>query len=206
MKKHLLFTTGIAGATAALLAAAPAAAQDFYMGEVQLYAGAWCPRTTMETQNQTLGISQNQALFTLLGVTYGGNGVQTFALPDLRGRSAVHVGQGVGLSNMTLGQTGGVEQQTLTVANLPPHDHEGALHAVAGAPNIDDPTGAALADFPSTNPVYAKAADGVAPNIDMATGTVQTAIVGSSQPVPTLSPFLTMRNCIVTQGLFPSRN
>src|SRR5260221_6913469 len=93
------------------------------IGEIRLFAGNLNPRGWALCQGQLLAINQNQALFSILGTTYGGNGQTTFALPDLRGRLAIGFGQGAGLSNYVLGQVGGAETATLNVAQLPAHTH-----------------------------------------------------------------------------------
>lgn len=96
---------------------------DTYIAEIMLFGGNFEPKGYAFCNGQLLSIAQNTALFSLLGTTYGGDGRTTFALPDLRGRTPVHVGQGTGLSNIDLGETGGTESVTLTIGNLPPHTH-----------------------------------------------------------------------------------
>lgn len=202
MTIRTIIMAGLAGA--ALLPAASAVAQTpAYVGEIQLYAGTYCPKNLTDTQGQNLPIAQNQALFSLIGTTYGGNGVTTFALPDLRGREAISLGQGPGLSNYALGQSGGTENTTLSVAQMPAHMHMAYLRAADVAPNTDDPTNAALADFPTTFPIYTNS---TTPNVNMKTGSVQTSPAGGSQPYQNLGPFLTMRYCVALYGIFPSRN
>lgn len=201
MTIRTLILAGIAGA--ALLPATSAIAQTpAYIGEVQLYAGTYCPKGLSDTQGQVLPIAQNQALFSLLGVVYGGNGVTTFALPDLRGRSAYSQGTGPGLPTYTQGQTGGTENTTLNVGQMPAHMHMGYLRAVGGSPNIDDPTNAALADFPAGFPIYA---NNTTATVNMKAGSVQSNPTGGSQPYQNLGPYLTMRFCIAKVGVFPSR-
>src|SRR5882724_2839705 len=94
-----------------------------FLGAIGIFPWDWAPRGWSLCQGQLLSIQQNQALFSLLGTTFGGNGTTTFALPDLRGRAPIHWGQGPGLSNVDLGEQHGVESVTLTVANLPSHNH-----------------------------------------------------------------------------------
>jgi microcystin-dependent protein len=105
---------------------------DPYMANVTIFAGNFAPRSWMLCNGQLLAISQYDALFALLGTTYGGDGQTTFALPDLRSRMAVHNGQGSGLSSIQLGQTGGTESVTMTPATLPGHTH--AFVSLTGAP------------------------------------------------------------------------
>lgn len=189
----------------AMLLAAPAHGQagDAWMGEVMITGGSYCPRTSFEMSGQLMSIAQNQAMFSLVGTTYGGNGSTTFALPDQRGRVALHTGQGPGLGNYALGQAGGVESTTLNAAQLPRHLHTGNLVAAGAAPNIDNPTGAALADFPPPNNIYNNQ---VLVNTNMAMGSVVLAPAGGNQPFSNLSPYLTMRSCVFTQGIYPSRS
>lgn len=193
----------LTAAAAAAVFAAPAQAQSDYLGEVQLYANNYCPRYTIETQGATLAISTNQALFSLLGTTFGGNGVNTFQVPDLRGRVPIGQGQGVNLPAYVVGQLGGTATVTATTLQMPLHNHIGITRALNAAPNVDNPANASLADFPATNPVYNNA---VAPTVNMALGTVRVANAGGSQPYDNTKPYLTLRFCTVTQGLFPSRN
>src|SRR3982074_103263 len=96
---------------------------DGYIGEIRMFAGNFAPRNWATCDGQLLAIAQNTALFSILGTTYGGNGQTTFALPDLRGRGPTHAGQGPGLTNHVLGETGGAENVTLTVGQIPVHNH-----------------------------------------------------------------------------------
>ena len=100
-----------------------------YIAEITLFAGTFAPRGSSFCQGQILSIQQNSALFSLLGTTYGGNGTQTFALPDLRGRVPIQQGTGPGLSNYQLGQQAGTESTTLNVTNMPAHNHVATLKA-----------------------------------------------------------------------------
>lgn len=142
---------------------------------------------------QILAIVQNQALFALLGTTFGGNGQTTFALPNLQGRSPFHVGNG-----FQLGQAGGEERHTVIVSEMPQHNHElmgvGA-NAAAGGPGAN----AKLANA-TTNPYRT----GSGATVPMKVGTVSS--VGGSQPHENRQPFLTLNFVIALQGIFPSRN
>lgn len=195
---------GLAAGVSTLVLAAPAQAQSlFYMGRVILVGFTFCPTGTAEANGAILSIAQNTALFSLIGTTYGGNGVTTFALPDLRGRVPNAWGQGPGLSNYQLGQTGGTETVTVTVNEMAMHTHVGWSRAVEGTPpNSDDPTNASPADFPSGQTVYNNVSP---PNASMAADTAVLQPAGGNQPFSNLSPYLTMRYCIVTQGVFPPR-
>ncbi|MDQ2696675.1 MAG: tail fiber protein [Pseudomonadota bacterium] len=211
---------GLALAAAAGLGAftQPAAACNDtpFIGAVCLVAFTFCPRGYAEANGQLLPISQNTALFSLLGATYGGDGQTTFALPDLRGRSPVHVGQGPGLSNITLGQQGGAETVTLNLNQIPAHSHNATTSVTANATlrginssgNADTPGGNVLAQDPRTD-IYSTAAAAV----DMgatainASATAATSIdnAGGGQPHDNRPPFLGIRYCIALEGIFPSR-
>ncbi len=158
---------------------------------------------------QLLAISQNQALFSLLGTTYGGDGVSTFALPNLQGRVPIHQGNGAGLSPYVIGQVGGTENVTLATGQMPAHSH--ALGAFNGAGNTSIPTGAFLAQGPSTGSgPNATALDTYNPNanatplLNLNAGAIQTA--GGGQPHVNIQPYLCVNYIIALQGVFPARN
>jgi microcystin-dependent protein len=111
-----------------------------YIAEIRLFAGNFAPRNWAFCQGQIMSISQNTALFSLLGTTYGGNGQTTFALPDFRGRVAVGTGQGPGLPNMTLGEMSGEPTHTLIVTEIPMHNHT-INGSASGLANNANPTG-----------------------------------------------------------------
>lgn len=174
---------------------------ESYIGSVCLVAYTFCPRGTADASGQLLPIAQNTALFSLLGTTYGGDGRVTFALPDLRGRVPIGVGQGSGLSAISEGQVGGAESVTLTVAQLAPHSHSAQAQASSGNGNTDNPAGAVAAKLPRSN-IYSTGAAGVA----MGATAVTVGTTGGAQPIPVRDPSLGMRYCIVLEGIFPSRN
>ncbi|MCI4590585.1 tail fiber protein [Sphingobium sp. BYY-5] len=180
--------------------AEPAAAQgsEPFLGQLTLFPYTFCPRGWTEANGQLLPIAQNTALFSLIGTTYGGNGQTTFALPDLRGRAPIHVGTGPGLSSYTLGQVGGAEQTTITVNNMPPHNH--SISATNMQANKGGPGGKLLAADSSLN----KYSDTPAPNVAMNPQMVGTS--GGGQPISIRDPYLAMRWCIALEGIFPSRN
>ncbi|MDM7855481.1 phage tail protein [Cellulomonas alba] len=161
-----------------------------YLGEIRLMAFNFPPKGWAFCNGAILSIQQNQALFSLLGTTYGGNGQTTFALPDLRGRVPVHAS-----GQFTLGQVGGTEQVTLTQNELPPHTH--AAQAVPAQATTADPTNAVWAA--TAAPHYAAGAQSV-----MAASAV--APVGGTQPHPNMPPYLTVSFAISLQGIYPSRN
>ncbi len=144
----------VAMTTATLLPlSAVACGSEPFIGEICTFGFDFCPRNYAETNGQLMNIASNTALFSLLGTQYGGDGVTTFGLPDLRGRSAVGSGQGPGLSNIGIGQKAGTEQVTLSVNEMTAHAHTAttsvtvntAIKAVSGAGNSTNPTGNAWA-------------------------------------------------------------
>ena len=209
-----------------LLPTQPAmAAIEPFIGEVMWGGWNFCPRGFAEANGQLLAISQNQALFSLLGTTYGGDGRTTFALPDLRGRAMVHAGTGPGLSIIDLGQQGGTETQSLTVAQMPAHSHTATttvtdlqvtstLRGSSAAATANAPTGAALAVTKKSSPTYAAAT----PDQAMASGSVQSTVTGGTatttvdstnsgtSPVEVRDPYTALLACIALEGIFPSRN
>lgn len=181
-----------------------------YLSNVTVFAGNFAPRGWMFCQGQLLQIAAYDALYSLLGTTYGGDGVSTFGLPDLRGRVAVHPGQGQGLSNYFLGQVGGSESTTMTSLQLPAHTHALLSFTSAGPGASSDP---GTTDMP-TNAVPAQI-NGASSNYSTAPGTESlgpsvsngnTAAAGGSQPIDIRSPFLAMNYIICVEGIYPSRN
>ena len=174
---------------------------DPFIGEIIMFGGNFAPRGWAFCNGQLLSISQNTALFALLGTTYGGNGQTTFALPDLRGRVPMHAGQGPGLADYSLGQRAGTESATLLVNNLPAHNHSVNAATAAPSPAPLSPTGNFLAPVArGAPPIYATGPG----NTQMNAGMI--GITGGSQPFPILQPYLTISFIIALQGIFPSRN
>jgi microcystin-dependent protein len=163
-----------------------------FLGQILLFAGNFAPSGWALCNGQLLSIQQNTALFSILGTTYGGNGQTNFALPDLRGRAPIHMGQGPGLSNYPEGEVGGVESVTLIASQMPAHTH--AQPATAA----DEGTNRPNAAVPARGGVYAATSDGSA--------LAPTSAAGGSQPHENRPPFLVMNYCIALQGIFPSRN
>ena len=172
---------------------------DPFIGEIILFAGNFAPRGWALCDGQLLSISQNQALFSILGTTYGGDGRTTFALPDLRGRVPVHPGTGPGLSTINQGQKGGTETNTLTEAQIAQHHH--LVGCTSSLGNQDSPIGAIpAAEQVPTDSLWS---DG---NPD---GTLQADVItstGSNQPINNRQPFLGLNYIIALTGSFPSRN
>lgn len=172
-----------------------------YIGEIRMFGGTFAPVGYAICQGQLLPISQYQALFAILGTTYGGDGVSTFGLPDLRGRGPVHAGQGPGLSPRTPGEQTGVENTTLTVGNLPAHNH--LISASTNAADQNSPAGAICAaaqDQSGGTQEYTKTAS----NTAMLNTAV--SIAGGSQPFEILQPLTCINFIIALEGVFPSRN
>ncbi len=191
-----------AAAAAMTMPAAPAQAQTFWIGQIVQVGFNFCPRTTTNADGQLLPIASYSALFSLYGTTYGGDGRTTFALPDLRGRTAISVGNGPGLSPYTMGQRGGAERVTLSIAEMPSHSHTATLRANRTAQaNSDDPTNNSLAGT-NTELNFQTAA----PSVNMNAGSIQVGNTGGSQSHENRPPFLVTRYCVVLQGTFPSRN
>jgi microcystin-dependent protein len=164
-----------------------------FLGQIQIFGFNFAPRGWAFCNGQLLSISQNTALFSLLGTTYGGNGQTTFALPNLQGRVPMHVGQGPGLTNRTQGEVAGTETHTLNANEMPVHTH--TARASSGDASDTTPVGNVLAG----GGAYA-----AAPNQAMNALAITTA--GGSQPHNNLQPYLVLNFCIALQGIFPSRN
>lgn len=169
---------------------------DQFVGEVRILGCNFAPSGWAACDGQLMPISQNTALFSLLGTFYGGNGTSNFALPDLRDSVAIGTGQGAGLSDRVTGERGGSASVTLTDAQMPAHDH--ALMATLSA-TTNSPAQAALA--PTANGAVAYHAMS-APAV-MAAGAVAT--VGSSFPHENRQPALALNFCIALQGIYPAR-
>ena len=200
IRKALLST---AAAASCLTMATPAHASfEPFIGQIMPFGGNFCPRGYLQASGQLISISSNTALFSLLGTTYGGDGVTTFALPNLNGRTITSDGTGPGLPNYVQGQTSGTNQFTLTTNNMPSHTHVGALRAVPTAGNTEVPTDNSMAQAPAGTNIYSTAA----PTNNMNAGDVVLAASGGSQPIAHQAPYLIVKHCIATEGIFPSRN
>lgn len=176
------------------------------LGQLMPFAGNFAPRGWAFCQGQLLPISQSTALFSLLGTFYGGNGTTNFALPDLRGRTPIHMGQGPGLSNYDLGEFDGVEQVTLNGTQLGLHGH--ALPALAASATVSAPTNAALAEAHG-----AGRGGGLQINRYTTANAPATTLspqgltqAGGTLAHNNLQPLLVVSWCIALQGIFPARN
>lgn len=172
---------------------------DPFIGEIRLFGFNFPPRGWATCDGQLLPIAQNTALFSLLGTQFGGNGTNNFALPDLRGRVPLHMGQGPGLSPYTIGQVAGEEKHQLLTTELPAHNH--ALLASSGVGTVSAPSGAVLAaGAPTDLPRY------TADSIDVTLSANSVGLAGSGAAHNNLQPYLTINFCIALVGIFPSRN
>ena len=167
-----------------------------FVGEIRMFAGNFAPRGWAFCDGQLLAVSQNDALFSLLGTMYGGDGRTTFGLPDMRGRIPLHAGSGPGLSPRQLGSKAGAENVTLTVNQMPSHGHP--LQAGNRPANSRDPGGKGLAASQSGD-VYTSDLSAVPLN----SGAVSS--VGGSQSHTNLMPFLCVNFIIALFGIYPSR-
>jgi microcystin-dependent protein len=172
-----------------------------YVGEIRLFPYNFAPLGWMDCGGQLLSIAEYEVLYVLLGTTYGGDGVQTFALPDLRGRAPIHQGQGPGLTNRVLGERAGTETVTLTNAQVPAHTH--AIYATTAAATSTTPGPGLLPAAVSGDTFYVNT---IAGNNAAAMSAQATTTAGGSQPHENTMPTLTARWCIAFAGIFPSQN
>jgi microcystin-dependent protein len=190
---------------------------DFYLGQIITFGGDFAISGTAMCNGQLLPINQDQALFAVLGTTYGGDGISTFGLPNLQSRRMNHMGTGPGLGTYVLGQQSGVEHVTLTINTMPAHTHTvtGALNASGLQPQATTEAPAAgsvlgHAVDVSGNPAKAKPAiycpSGTTANVALGGLNVAAANTGGSLPLQILTPYLAITMLIILQGIFPSRN
>lgn len=169
------------------------------LGQLMLFGGNFPPRGWAFCEGQLLPISSNSALFSILGTTYGGDGRTTFALPDLRGRAPIHHDQGPGLSNYRIGQKAGQENVTLTVANLPNHNHNVTIQTGDLDPGTSSSPTSGMVPAEASEDIYGA---GTAPVTTVAT----TDNVGGNQSFSNIQPVLAMSWCIALVGIYPSRS
>jgi len=205
-KNISVFTLLVAMVVAATMGwSTPASASEPFIAEIIMFGGNFAPRGWAFCDGQLLSINQHQALFSILGTTYGGDGRTTFGLPDLRGRVPMHPGTGPGLTTYRLGQKAGVEQVTLTQTQMPSHTH-GATVAVNATDNSGD------AETPGSNVWAKKARDddysSAALDVTMKAGAVTVTLsnAGGSQSHENRQPSLAVNFIIALQGVYPSRN
>ncbi len=175
---------------------------DPYLGMMFLFGGNFAISGFAICQGQLLSISQNTALFSILGTTYGGNGTNNFALPDLQGRVPIGVGNG-----FTEGQVGGAVNTTLLTSNIPSHTHNLSVNPGPGTTAFPGST-TYLAAGPATgsgpNATLLKTYTTSAPNVNLGAASIQAS--GGGQPFQTITPYLCTNYLIALQGIFPSRN
>jgi microcystin-dependent protein len=167
-----------------------------FVGEIRMFAGNFAPQGWALCQGQQLAISENETLFNLIGTTYGGDGQQTFNLPDLQGRAPIHMGAG-----FVIGQNGGVENVTLTGNQLPSHNH---LAAASGGGDVVSPDGAVWSTDPGGNTAAYTAPMNNAPT--MSGNAIGSNNVNGVQPHDNMQPFLVVNYIISLFGIFPSQN
>ena len=170
-----------------------------FLGQMMAVGFNFAPRGWAFCDGQLLSISQNQALFSLLGTTFGGDGRTTFGLPDLRSRSIVHVGNGPGLTSIRWGERGGAESHTMTTAQMASHNH--GIGANTGAGTASSPSNAYMATAEDSN------RNGINIYSSTQAGNMKpTENAGGNQSFSIRNPFLGIYYCIALQGVFPSRN
>ena len=167
-----------------------------FVGEIRMFAGNFAPAGWSFCDGQLLPISENETLFNLIGTTYGGDGQSTFALPDLRGRVPLHMGQGGGLSNRQLAESGGTEEVTLATNQLASHTHPALCSSGGGSPSSDPANGTWAA---SDVAIYSNAA-----STGFLGGGIPTTSAGGSQPHDNMIPFLCINYILSLFGVFPS--
>ncbi len=171
-----------------------------FIGQICIFGFNFAPRGWAFCNGQLMSIAQNAALFSLLGTTYGGDGVSTFAMPNLQGRAPVGMGTGAGLTTITQGEMSGVQQVTMSANQMPQHTHTATINPLADSlgTGTDDPNNAYLVG--GSLAMYSTSQD-----TKMATLNAVVSIAGGSQPLPILNPYLGVNYCIATEGIFPSR-
>ncbi len=171
-----------------------------YIGQITIFAGTFAPKGWAFCNGTILTVVGNESLFSLLGNAFGGDGVNTFALPDLRGRIPVGLGMGPGLSNWIIGERMGVEEVACAEEDMPPHSHP-----MWGSSNLVDSTD------PSQKVLASDSGLGETPYVEVSTSPqamMQTAVseVGGSQPHPNMAPYMALNYIIALLGVYPSRN
>ena len=181
-----------------------------YLGQIEIFAFGFAPRGWALCAGQILPINQNQALFSLLGTNFGGDGVTTFALPDLRGRVPMGQGNGAGLASRTIGQKAGEENHTLSAAETPTHTHPVRVisNPVISTNTTQPGPGVVLAQTAGVDKGNSPFAVNLYAQDSAPSQAMSGAAIGATggQPHPNLMPYLTCNLCIALQGVFPSRN
>lgn len=170
-----------------------------FIAEIRIFAGNFAPRSWAFCDGQLLPVSQNTALFSLIGTTYGGDGRSTMGLPDLQGRAPMHPGRGPGLTSRRLGEKVGVTTVTLTEAQIPSHSH--TVRATNGSGGVPGPSSSTSFSSSGLDSLYHT--DTQTNQVDMAMETL--SATGGSQSHDNVQPYLTLNFIIALQGLYPSR-
>lgn len=173
---------------------------ECYIGEIRMFGFGRTPEGWQACDGSLLPISQYEALYTLVGTTYGGDGQTTFGVPDLRGRLPVHQGTGPGLSNYVIGQQGGAENATLQVLQMPAHTH--TLSVTSGAATAVTPANTLLPGAVSGDTFYASEVPGAT---ELPMSPQSTTNAGGGQPHDNCMPTLTVQYCIAWTGIFPQQ-
>lgn len=175
---------------------------DEFLGIIKLFAGDYAPEGWMLCDGRILQVNQYQALYAVIGNRYGGSPSVSFALPDLRGRVAVGMGAGTGLTPRNLASTGGKESETLTIAQIPAHNH--ALNALSGGLETNTPKNNYFPEYPSTTAKFYSIKDKPT-DVLLIMNPETVAIAGGSQAHNNMQPFVALNYIICTNGLFPVR-
>lgn len=195
MKPFKIIGLAATSGLALICGAAPAAAQsEPILGQVSLFATNWCPQGWLQANGAALSIAQYTSLYALYGTIYGGDGVTTFALPNLQGRAPVSWS-----GALQIGTQAGSATTNLTVQQMPAHTHQ--VFGTSAATSTNSPLGGALGTFPAGQPIYAD--NTATPDILMHEGVV--GVTGGNQPIPIQSPVLAMNWCVAVEGVFPSQ-
>lgn len=174
-----------------------------FIGMIVQFGGNFAPRNWALCDGALLSISQNQALFSILGTTYGGDGRTTFKLPDLRGRVAIHPGSGPGLSTYSLGQVGGSEEVTLTVHQMPSHNHTALINATEEDADTNEANGHILCNSVGSTMYYNGDPES---NVALRSNSVTVGSTGGGSGHPNIQPFQCINFIIALVGTYPSRN
>lgn len=172
-----------------------------FIGQIEAFGFNYAPRGWAFCNGQLMSIAQYQALFSLIGVTYGGDGVTTFALPDLRGRVAINQGSMPGGRTYNMGESAGQEQVTLIVTQMPAHNHIATLRGNSDDASSGEP-GNKTFGVSSAN-IYNTGAPDNGETLN--TGSIQVGVAGGNLPHNNMQPFLTVNYCIALEGIYPSR-
>jgi microcystin-dependent protein len=166
-----------------------------FLGEIRMFGGNFAPEGWAFCNGQIMAIEENTALFSLIGTYYGGDGVTTFALPNLQSRIPIHQGQGAGLSSYQVGQAGGTENVTLATQQMPQHNHSATASAGGG---VSNPANSYWGSSPNTKQY--------APSTNATMSANALGVTGGGQPHANVMPYLTISFIIALEGIYPSRN